>query len=63
MTTGIIGMKLQDVAKLAGVSYLISLGHKNIALISDTSKALVTPRMIKGYKKALQEKKSKLTQI
>jgi len=35
------------------VSYLIHLGHKKIALIAGTSKATVTSRIIKGYKRAL----------
>jgi DNA-binding LacI/PurR family transcriptional regulator len=38
-----------------GVSHLISLGHKEIALIAGTSKATVTPKMIKGYKRALSD--------
>jgi DNA-binding LacI/PurR family transcriptional regulator len=36
------------------VSYLTSLGHKNIALLTGLSKALVTSRMIKGYRMALE---------
>jgi len=37
------------------VSYLINLGHKKIALIAGTSKATVTSRIIKGYKRALTD--------
>jgi DNA-binding LacI/PurR family transcriptional regulator len=37
------------------VSYLIHLGHKKIALIAGTSKATVTSRIIKGYKRALAD--------
>lgn len=37
------------------VSYLIYLGHKKIALITGTSKATVTSRIIKGYKRALAD--------
>ena len=37
------------------VSHLIHLGHKKIALIAGTSKATVTPRIIKGYKRALAD--------
>lgn len=38
-----------------GVLHLISLGHKNIALIASPARALVTPKMIKGYKRALRD--------
>jgi len=34
-------------------SYLTGLGHRNIALITGLRKALVTPRIISGYKAAL----------
>ena len=37
------------------VSYIINLGHKKIALIAGTSKATVTSRIIKGYKRALTD--------
>ena len=36
-------------------SHLIHLGHKKIALIAGTSKATVTARIIKGYKRALAD--------
>jgi len=35
------------------VSYLISLGHKRIALVAGTSKARVTSKIFNGYKRAL----------
>jgi len=34
---------------------LMSLGHKQLALIAGTSKATVTSRIIKGYKRALED--------
>ena len=43
------------------VSYLISLGHKNIALLTGQPKALVTPRIIKGYRRALGDHKIEIT--
>jgi DNA-binding LacI/PurR family transcriptional regulator len=39
------------------VSYLISLGHKKIALIAGTSKARVTSKIINGYKRAFIDNK------
>jgi len=38
------------------VSYLIDLGHKDIALLTGPSKALITSRIIEGYKGAMQKK-------
>ena len=40
-----------------GVSHLISLGHRKVALIAGTSKATVTSKIIKGYKRALKDYK------
>jgi DNA-binding LacI/PurR family transcriptional regulator len=37
------------------VSYLASIGHKNIGLITGLSQAMVTNRIIKGYQKALKK--------
>jgi len=36
------------------ITYLISLGHKDIALMTGHPRALVTSRLIKGYKRALE---------
>jgi len=38
----------------SGVAHLISLGHRKIALIAGTSKATVTSKIIKGYKRAFK---------
>jgi len=43
-----------------GISYLISLGHKTIALLTGLPHALVTPRIIKGYKRALENNNLKI---
>jgi len=37
------------------VTHLMSLGHKQVALIAGTSKATVTSRIIKGYQRALKD--------
>jgi len=39
---------------LKGISYLISLGHRDIALITGLPKALVSARIIEGYRRALE---------
>lgn len=36
------------------VSYLIELGHKDIALLTGPSKALITSKVIRGYKRAIR---------
>jgi LacI family transcriptional regulator len=39
---------------LKGISYLISLGHRDIVLITGLPKALVTARVVEGYRRALE---------
>jgi LacI family repressor for deo operon, udp, cdd, tsx, nupC, and nupG len=39
------------------VSYLVSLGHENVALIAGPSKAAVTSKIIRGCKRALEKHK------
>lgn len=49
-----VGVNYENDAYKA-VSYLISLGHKNVALIAGTSKATVTSKILAGYRKALKD--------
>ena len=48
-----VGIDYEEDA-LRAVSYLISLGHTNIALLTGPPTALVTPRIIRGYRRALE---------
>jgi len=45
---------------LKATSYLISLGHKNIALLTGLPHAPVTSKIINGYKRALQNSSIKI---
>lgn len=49
-----VGVNYENDAYKA-VSYLMSLGHKNVALIAGMSKATVTSKIIKGYRRALKD--------
>jgi len=44
----------------SGALHLIALGHKSIALMAGPAKALVTPKMIKGYETALADNEIKV---
>jgi len=51
-----VGVDYEDDAYKA-VSYLISLNHKRIALVTGTSKARATSKIMNGYKRALKDGK------
>ena len=49
-----IGVDYEDDA-FKSVSHLVDLGHKDIALLTGPSKALITSKIIKGYKRAMHD--------